>query len=674
MPEPVLLSPPSPQNGLRLKPARWQNADMRRHGWTLWTVLLVILTSQATATAQDWKPMFDGQTLSGWTSTRFGGGGEIEVSDGAIVLNMGMLTGVNYTNPTPTVDYEIELEARRTVGSDFFCGLTFPVQSDFATLIVGGWGGSVVGISSLDGEDAAHNETTAYQRFDAGRWYRIRLSVWIDAERKINADIRGKKISLRAGDIELSKPLGIASYSTTAELRGIRMRALGGNPAGAKAGGKTNVLVLPDAAVSGLDHLVAAATNSPVASRRLAQLCDTFGPRFSGSTNLEAAIDWMLREMRTDGLDNVHGEPVTVPRWHRGSESVELLAPVTGRLPMLGLGGSVGTPPGGITAPVLVVTNYAELEQRATEARGRIVVFNAPFTEYGDTVRFRSTGAIEAAKAGAVASLIRSVTPFSLQTPHTGSMRYDPAVPAIPHAALTPEDAGRLARWQAAGTTPVIKLVMEAQTLSSTESRNVIAEVRGREHPEQVVVVGGHVDSWDVGQGAQDDGGGCLAAWEAVRLIKQRTTPPRRTVRLVLWTNEENGLAGGKAYRDAHREELANHVAAIEADSGTFAPAGFGFTGSESAWPWVRGVSSYLGERLDAGDIKAGGGDADLTPLLEQGVPCFGLRMKPNHYFWFHHTAADTVDKVAPADLQRCTAALAVLTLALADSDAPLPR
>lgn len=643
--------------------------------------LLTLFAAGASAQTVDWKPLFDGKSLAGWTRTPFGGSGEVEFAGGAIVLNMGMLTGVNYTNPTPTVDYELELEARRTVGSDFFCGITFPVKSDFATLIVGGWGGSVIGISSLDGEDAAHNETTGYQRFDAGKWYSIRLavtatnlSVWIDNERKINANIRDKKISLRPGDIELSKPLGIASYSTSAELRGIRLRSLGVAPSAIKPGGKTNVLVLPEPMVSGLDQLVAAATHSPVPARRLAHLCDTFGPRFSGTTNLEAAIDWLLEQMRADGLENVRGEPVMVPRWHRGAESVEVLSPPVGRIAMLGLGGSIGTPPEGLTAPVLVVTNYAELGQRTAEARGRIVVFNAPFTEYGDTVRFRATGAIEAAKAGAVASLIRSVTPFSIQTPHTGSMRYDPAVPSIPHAALTPEDAARLARWQAEGITPVLKLTMAAQTLEPTLSRNVIAEVRGREHPEEIVVVGGHVDSWDVGQGAQDDGGGCMAAWEAVRLIRQRSPAPRRTVRLVLWTNEENGLAGGKAYRDAHRDELANHVAGIEADNGTFAPSGFGFTGSESAWPWVRGVAEYLGDRLDAGEAKAGGGEADLIPLLEQGVPSFGLRMKPNSYFWFHHTAADTVDKVAPADLQRCTAALAVLTLALADSETRLPR
>ena len=189
-------------------------------------------------TAQEWRSLLDEKTHAGWKPTPFGGSGEVEVTGGTIMLNMGLLTGVNFTNPTPDMDYEIELEARRVVGSDFFCGLTFPVGSDFATLIVGGWGGSVVGISSLDGNDAAHNETTTHQRFEAGRWYRIRLavtpahlSVWIDGERRIHTAIEGKTISLRPGDIELSKPLGIASYSTTAELKNIRLRSLKPAPA-----------------------------------------------------------------------------------------------------------------------------------------------------------------------------------------------------------------------------------------------------------------------------------------------------------------------------------------------------------------------------------------------------------------------------------------------------------
>ncbi|MCW5558158.1 MAG: M20/M25/M40 family metallo-hydrolase, partial [Verrucomicrobiae bacterium] len=512
----------------------------------------IALGALGVARGQEWQSLFDGNTLTGWTTAPFGGSGEVAVADGAIVLNMGMLTGVNYTNTVPTMDYEVEVLAKRAVGSDFFCGLTFPVGPDFATLIVGGWGGSVVGISSLDDNDAAHNETTTYQRFEAGRWYKIRLavtpthlSVWIDENRRIHANIEGKKISLRPGDIELSKPFGFASYGTTAELKDIRLRSLKPAAGGGGGGGEKKAgAQLPAEVTARLDRLVAAATNSPVPHRRLAQLCDTFGPRYAGSTNLEAAIDWVLEELRRDGLENVRGEPVTVRRWRRGMESAFLVAPHAEPLPVLALGGTVATPPEGVTAPVLVVSSFAELSNRVAEARGRIVVFNAPFTDYGNTVRFRWAGAIEAAKVGAVASLIRSVTPFSLRTPHTGGMSYQDNVPRIPHAALAPEDAERLARWQAAGVTPVVRLVLGAETLPDSPSRNVVAELRGRERPDDVVVVGGHFDSWDVGQGAQDDAGGCLAAWETLRLLRELDLRPRCTVRLVLWTDEENHGAG----------------------------------------------------------------------------------------------------------------------------------
>ncbi|HAB16913.1 MAG TPA: M20/M25/M40 family metallo-hydrolase [Verrucomicrobiota bacterium] len=630
--------------------------------------------------AQDWQPLFDGKSLKGWTKAEFGGSGAVEVEDGAIVLNQGLLTGVNYTNPSPRIDYEVELEARRVVGSDFFCGFTFPVNDTFATLIVGGWGGSVIGISSLDGNDAAHNETTQHRRFEAGRWYRIRvkvtaenLSVWIDDDSVINVDIREKKISLRPGDIELSKPFGFASYSTTAELRNIRRRQLDSKkpatPAPAKPGA-----ALPAELRERLAQLVSAATNSSVGYSRLVQLCDTFGSRPSGSTNLESAIDWILTQLRTDGFSEVRGEPVMVPHWVRGDEACEVQVPRSQRLSILGLGGSVATPAQGIAAPVLVVTNFAELTQRSDEARGRIVVFNQSFSNYGETVRYRKEGAIEAARVGAVASLIRSVTPFSLRTPHTGMMNYDRSLPKLPHAALAPEDVELLARWQAAGVTPVLWLKLSGRNAPEALSRNIVADWSGRETPEQIVVVGGHIDSWDVGQGAQDDAGGCIAAWEAVRLMKQLQLRPRRTVRLVMWTNEESGLAGAKAYRETHREELGRHIAGIESDNGTFPPAGFGFTGSDAGGEIIRGILGFLGETLDAGAFTLGGQDADLTPLIAGGVPALGLRMKPNNYLWVHHSEADTVDKVAPADLGRCTAALAVMAFALADWETPLPR
>ena len=644
------------------------------------TLLLLSLIAWLPLRAADWQSLFDGQSLAGWRIAEFAGHGDVEVAGGVVVLNQGTLTGINYTNPTPTVDYEVEWEARRTQGLDFFSGLTFPVKDTFATLICGGWGGAVVGISSINGNDASRNETTSYHRFKKDQWYRFRLAVtatnlgaWIDGERVVNADITGKTITLRSGEIELSKPFGFATWSTTAELRGIRLRKLEAAPkAGAAA--EASAYRLPDTIVTAAGRLITAATNSDFAYRRLAELCDTFGPRFTGSTNLEAAIDWILAQMRADGFDTVRGEPVMVPRWVRGSESVELLKPRREPLPMLGLGGSIGTPWGGITAPVFVVHSVSELTNHAREAAGKIVVFDVPYTDYGETVAIRVNGAVHAAKVGAKASLIRSITPFALRTPHTGVMAYETNVTKIPHAALAPEDTARFARWQERGITPVVRLKMSAKTLKDVPSRNVVAELRGREKPDEVIVIGGHVDSWDVGQGAQDDGGGCLAAWEAVRLMKQLGLRPRRTVRVVLWTNEETGGAGAKAYHKAHLAEMPKHVAALETDIGTFAPEGFGFTGSTKANEIIRAIGGLLGQRLQAGKIVLGAGAADVAPLLQEGVPSLGMRVDRTRYFWYHHTAADTVDKVDPYDLGRCTATLAVMVYALAELEEPLPR
>lgn len=420
------------------------------------------------------------------------------------------------------------------------------------------------------------------------------------------------------------------------------------------------------------DSLIDRALADSSAWRRLTVLVDRFGHRFSGTQSLESAIDWTLAEMRKDGLDNVRGEPVMVPRWVRGQESAEMVAPRRQALPMLGLGGSIATPPGGITAEVLVVGSFDELTRRAAEARGRIVVYDAPFTTYGETVRYRTNGAIEAARVGAVASLIRSVTPFSMKTPHTGSMRYDTAVARIPHAAITVEDAMLLHRLQEQGVRPRVTLKMSAQTLPDAPSRNIVAEIRGRERPDEVVVLGGHIDSWDVGQGAMDDAGGVVAAWEAVRLMKELGLRPRRTVRVVGWTNEENGLRGGNAYRDAHRAELPKHVLAMESDGGVFKPRGFGFAGTDSAYALVRQVGTLL-DRIGAGAITRGGGGADIGPIMALGVPGMGLNVDETEYFWYHHTEADTMDKLDAREFAECVATLAVMAYVVADMPERLP-
>jgi carboxypeptidase Q len=414
-------------------------------------------------------------------------------------------------------------------------------------------------------------------------------------------------------------------------------------------------------------RLIAAAEADDAAWRRLAELTDTFGHRLSGSPALEAAIAWSLDTMKRDGLENVRGEPVMVPRWVRGRESVDLLEPFPRPLVMLGLGGSVGTPPGGVTADALVVSSFADLETRAKDVPGRIVVFDVPYTSYGQTVQYRSAGASRAARLGAVAVLVRSVGPVGLRTPHTGSLRYDEAQPKIPAAAISAEDASALRRLQDRGVRLRLRLAMEAHTLPDVESANVIGEIAGRERPDEIVVVACHLDSWDAGTGASDDAAGCIATWEAVRLMKQAGLRPRRTVRVVLFTNEENGLRGGLAYRDRHRDVLASHVMMLEADLGVFPPLAFGYTGSDKGREVVTQIATLL-DRVGATRVAAQGGGADIGPSVQAaGIPAMSLSGDPGTYFVIHHTPADTVDRIEPDDLARAVAAIAVMTYIVAD-------
>jgi carboxypeptidase Q len=340
---------------------------------------------------------------------------------------------------------------------------------------------------------------------------------------------------------------------------------------------------------------------------------------------------------------------------------------------MLGLGGSIATPKGGITAAVMVVSTFDELTRRSSEAKGKIVLFDAPFTSYGQTVAYRVQGAIAASKAGAVASLIRSVTPYSLRTPHTGVMAYDSAVKKIPHAAITVEDAMMIHRMIDRGEKVVVRLEMDAQTLPDVPSRNAIGELRGSEKPDEVVVMGGHSDSWDVGQGAMDDGGGIVVAWEALNLIKKLGLKPKRTIRVVGWVNEETMGRGALAYRDAHKADADKHVLVVESDDGVFAPQSFGFTGSDSARVIMKQIAALLG-RVGPIAIGANGGGADIEPMMALGVPGAGLEVDGARYFWYHHTEADTVDKLDPVEMQRCVAAMAVLAFIVADLPERLPR
>ncbi|MGH9789243.1 MAG: M20/M25/M40 family metallo-hydrolase [Candidatus Acidiferrales bacterium] len=427
-------------------------------------------------------------------------------------------------------------------------------------------------------------------------------------------------------------------------------------------------------------RIVAAALADDGGWSKLEYLCDRIGHRLSGSEELERAVAWAAEQMRADGLENVRLQPVKVPHWVRGQES-EMLEPARRPLAMLALGGSVGTPPEGITAPVVAVQSFDELKALGREkVEGRIVLYDVPWQGYGRTVVYRGRGASEAARLGAVAVLLRSVASYSLYTPHTGAMNYAEDAPKIPAAAISMEEAAWMGRLARAGVEVKVRLKMEAKTLPDADSANVIGEIVGREKPDEVVVIGGHIDSWDVGQGAHDDGAGTVASMQALALLKKLGLRPRRTLRVVLWTNEENGLRGGQAYRESvvAASELANHVAAIEADSGGEPPSGFGLglpalqdkpeaeAKKQRALDLLRQIGRLL-EGIQAGDIRDGGGGADIGPIMREGVPGLGLRTSGDRYFHWHHAPADTLDKVNPEDIQKQVAAMAVMAFVLAD-------
>jgi hypothetical protein len=416
-------------------------------------------------------------------------------------------------------------------------------------------------------------------------------------------------------------------------------------------------------------RIIGAALTDVEGWEKLVYLTTEIGHRLSGSLQLEQAIDWAHKGMQSEGLDNPRLQTVKVPHWVRGSEYAEVVAPLSKPLSILGLGGSVATPKEGTTAPVLVVGSFDELESLGREeVEGKIVVYAVAWEGYGRTVRYRGAGASQAAKLGAVAALVRSATGRSLNSQ---------GIPEIPTAAVTVEDAAWMRRMVEAGHEVRVKLYMEAKTLPDADSANVMVEITGSERPEEVVVMGGHYDSWDVGQGAHDDGAPCMAAWQALTLIKRLGLRPRRTLRVVLWTNEENGLRGGVGYRQWIGEDVKNHVAAIEMDGGAERPIGFGF-GLEGVSPEERNPAyeaafvklQQVGRLLDsigAGEILRGGGGADIGPLMRAGVPGLGLRTVGEHYFDWHHTHADTLDKVDINDFRKAIAMLGVFGYVLAD-------
>jgi hypothetical protein len=441
------------------------------------------------------------------------------------------------------------------------------------------------------------------------------------------------------------------------------------------------------------DRLIAASLADDEGYKNLTYLCDRIGKRISGSEPLNRAIAWAQDVMKQEGLANVHTQAATVPHWVRGEESGEIVAPVSKKLHLLGLGMSVATPPEGITAEVVVVPDFAALKALGRSGvEGKIVVFNAPYEGYGKTVMYRVAGASQAAALGAVGVLVRSITPLAVQLPHTGTLVYDEKQPKIPAAAISIEDALMLARLQSEGKPVKVHFAMQAHLEAPVVQANVMGEIVGSEHPEQVVVLGGHIDSWDVGQGAQDDGSGIMASLAAVNVIEKSGLKPKRTIRVVFWVNEENGGAGGVAYEKALTpEELKNTVAAIEMDGGAETPVGYGYgaaAGGRGLRPGTPGAPATPETALTAAEadsltllrdaatllapvgatsVKAGGGGSDIGPLMAAGVPGLGEETTAAHYFDWHHTEADTLDKVDPVEFRKNVASLAVMTYVLAD-------
>jgi carboxypeptidase Q len=432
-------------------------------------------------------------------------------------------------------------------------------------------------------------------------------------------------------------------------------------------------------------RIMEAALADEGAWQKLVFLTDRVGPRLSGSRALEQAIAWAADTMRAEGHENVRLQKVMVPHWVRGQESAQLVAPVSRPMQILGLGGTVATPKKGLTGEVVVVESFEELDELGDRIRGKIVLFNRglpPYSEeegagYGETVRYRVQGPARAARHGAIAALVRSITASSLYTPHTGATAYEEGGRKIPAAAVTAEDAELIARLTRAGDTVRVRLTLSGRFLPDAESANVIAELRGREKPDEIVLIGAHIDSWDVGQGAHDDGGGCAIMMQALTLLRNLDMRPRRTIRVVLFTNEENGLRGARDYASEHAEEISRHVMAMESDSGVFAPRGMRVHGSDEALAHTRDIVSLL-EPIGAARARPGYAGADLGPLIEEGVQALGHWVEGSRYFDIHHTHADTLDKVVPEELAQNLAAVAIVAYVIADMEerfgAPGPR
>ena len=439
-----------------------------------------------------------------------------------------------------------------------------------------------------------------------------------------------------------------------------------------------------------MEKLRDAAMKDSYALDELRYLTYNIGPRISGSPQAAAAVERVASEMRALGAE-VKLEPAKVPHWVRGVETAEVVswagqAPeTTQKVVLTALGGSVATPAEGITAEVVVVDNWRQLAALPPgAAKGKILLFNHKFDKeeaavgnglsaYGDAVAYRGGGPSAGAAVGAIAVLVRSAGGADYRLPHTGMTDYQPGVAKIPAAAVTAEDADLLKVLTSEG--PVkLHLTLTPQTLPDADSYNVIADWKGTEHPEQVVIVSGHLDSWDLGTGAIDDGAGIVVSMQAIHLLKTLGIHPRRTVRFVAWMTEEQGSQGAASYMVDHGADAANHIGAIECDLGADHPSGIYYAGKPALGGWLRPISGVL-EAIGAETVDSTPETGeDIGGLTARGVPSFAPIQDSRFYFNYHHTAADTFDKVDAKHLNENAAVMTVLAYALADSGEAAPR
>ncbi len=437
----------------------------------------------------------------------------------------------------------------------------------------------------------------------------------------------------------------------------------------------------PSAAASLTSRLRETALASHGAAELVRSLTDEVGPRLSGSPGNKAAVEWAMRVLAERGFANVAAEPVTVPHWERGEESGAVVAPVYQPLHLTALGGSIGTAPGGVEAEVIEVDSLESLGQLAPgAAAGKIVFYNIPMARsrdgrgYGKAVPARGVGAMRAAALGAVGAVIRSVGTDHNRLPHTGAMRHDEKGPKVPAAALSVPDAELLHRLIERHKSVRLRLTLGSRWLADAQSANVVAEIPGAVKPEEIVLLGAHLDSWDLGTGAIDDGAGVGVVIYAAQLVGSLPRRPQRTIRVVLFANEENGLAGAQAYARKHQAEADKHVAALEADSGTGRAYGLRYLGEPQARQRLAAIAvalQPLGVEPLPDDAHGG---ADLGPLRALGVPMVDVAQDVSTYFDYHHTANDTFDKIDPESLAQVSAAFALLAQGIADSDGDFGR